>query len=169
MRRGTVKRQLKGRNQLAGSKPTQWPSPRSTSRTSRALDLWEDWRRACPFTAGEHFFNVGESHEVALAADSFGAVRKIPEDFDGWEQLARGIEDNYVRGWVAKDGSRMFLWDDFNSLLTRKSGHFGYFQDALVRLRSRGYARPWTELWDMGGMRQIGKLSELCLVVDRGA
>jgi len=131
------------------------------------LDLWEDRRRACPFTAGKHFYNVGITHEVAFAVDGFGEIRKIPEDFDGWEELTRRIEHNYVRGWVAKDGSRMFLWDDFDDVLTRKSEHFEYFEDALVRLRRRGYARPCTELWDMGGQRYIGKLSELCLLVDK--
>ncbi|MGO8736269.1 MAG: hypothetical protein ACLQVM_26140 [Terriglobia bacterium] len=130
------------------------------------MDLWENWTQACPFTAGKHFFNVGVTHEVAFAADSFGAVRKIPEDFDGWEKLARIVERNYVRGWIARNGSRMFLWDNFNEMLTTKSGHFEYFKDALVRLQRKRYAKPHTELWDIGGQRYIGDLRELRLVVD---
>lgn len=167
MRRIRVKGKARGGNRFAGSKPAQSPSPGTTWHRSKASDLWEDWNRACPFTAGKHFFNVGVTHEVAFAADSFGGARKIPEDLDTWEELARRIEHNYVRGWVAKDGSRMFLWDDFSDLLTRKSRHFQYFEDALVRLRRRGYARPYTELWDMAGQRYIGELRELHLVVDQ--
>jgi hypothetical protein len=88
------------------------------SRSSlQASELWEDWDRAQPFTAGNRFFNLGETHEVAFAADTFGSVHKIPEGFDGWEDLARSVEKNYVRGWVAKDGSLMFLWDDFSKVV----------------------------------------------------
>lgn len=47
----------------------------------------------------------------------FGSVHKIPRDFDGWESLARNVEKNFVRGWVANDGSKMFLWDDFGEVL----------------------------------------------------
>jgi hypothetical protein len=139
---------------------------KSTRCSLGAMDLWEDWARALPFTSGKDFIDVGEPHEVAFAADIFGGVRKIPEDFDGWEELARRIESNYVRGWVAKDGNRMFLWDNFYDVLTRKSGHFEYFEAALVRLQRRRYARQRTDLWDMGGQRYIGTLNALRLLVD---
>jgi hypothetical protein len=154
-------------NRIAGNKSVPVPSPETSLQRANSSDLWENWRRACPFTAGKHFFNVGVTHEVAFAADSFGGFRKIPENFDGWEELARKIEPNYVRGWVARDGSRMFLWDNFNEILMRKSGHFEYFKDALLRLQRKRYAMPHTELWDIGGERYIGELGELSLVVDK--
>lgn len=160
--------------QLGTHRPPIRKSGRSVPRrypwsTSNALTLWEDWKRARPFTSGKRFFNVGVSHDVAFAADRFGSVGKIPKDFDAWEELARRVEGNYVRGWVAKDGSRMFLWDDFSDVLAGRSEQFDYLADALVKLRRKGFARPRTELWDMGGARHVGKLGDLRLLVDRSS
>ena len=62
-----------------------------------ARDLWEDWGRARPFTLGRRYFNLGETHDVALAGAKFGSIDQIPEDFDEWEQVARTVEADY--GW----------------------------------------------------------------------
>lgn len=164
-----VQRGVMSGSQFDGSTSVQSPSRGSTWCRSNAFDLWGNWSQACPFTVGKHFFNVGITHEVAFAADSFGGLRKIPEDFDGWEKLARKVECNYVRGWIARNGSRMFLWDDFNEMLATKSRHFDYFKDALVRLRRRRYVKPPTELWDLGGQRYLGQLRQLRRVADTPA
>jgi hypothetical protein len=134
-------------------------------RTQDASGLWEDWRRARPFTVGEGFYNIGDTHDLAFAAASFGSVRKIPNDFDGWERLARKVEHNYVRGWVARDGSRMFLWDDLGNLLGSRTSHFERFVTAVGKLHGKGYATGRTELWDRGGERLVGKLGELGLIL----
>jgi hypothetical protein len=110
---------------------------------------------------------VGTTHDVAFAADSFGGIHKLPKGFEAYEELARKVENKYVRGWVAKNGSRMFLWDDFDDVLTNRTGHFGYLERALVKLRGKGYARPETELWYRGGERYVGRLGELALLADR--
>jgi len=133
---------------------------------SGAMDLWEDWRRASPFTAGEEFFNLGLGHDVAFAADRFGGIRRVPGDFDGYEALARRVEHNYVRGWVAKDGSRMFIWDDLG-LVVASTSAFEHLRHGLTKLRRKCYAAPGTELWDRGGERYMGTLGELKLLVER--
>jgi hypothetical protein len=139
-------------------------SLREIGKGRSTYDLWEDWEHALPFTAGENFLNVGLTHEVAFAADHFGGIRRLPRNFHGYEELARRVEHKYVRGWIAKDGERMFLWDDLNEVLASPVGHFVYFEDAILKLGRRGRARPSTELWDRGGERYIGTLGGLNLL-----
>jgi hypothetical protein len=128
-----------------------------------ARDLWENWGRARPFTLGRRYFNLGETHDVALAGAKFGSIDQIPEDFDEWEQVARTDEANYVRGWVARDGRRMFLWDDVDDLI-RKPSHFEFFTHGLIMLQEMKYASLRTELWDRGGERYLGLLGTLALL-----
>jgi hypothetical protein len=137
---------------------------KATNQTnSSARDLWEDWDRARPFTVGNGYFNVGETHDVALAAAEFGSIHRLPEDFDDWEELARTNEAYFVRGWVARDGRRMFLWDDFDELI-RKPRLFEDFIKGLMRLQRMRYTSFRTELWDKGGERYLGLLGGLALL-----
>jgi hypothetical protein len=159
---GSGRERAKGRGRAA-CRPALSFSCRSRRDKSNALELWEDWDRAQPFTAGKHFFNVGETHDAAFAVATFGSVHKIPKDFDGWEDLARKVEKNYVRGWTANDGTQMFLWGDLSEVVL-SADHFGYFTGALIELRARGYATPRTALWDRGGDHYVGVLGELALL-----
>ncbi|MGH9429772.1 MAG: hypothetical protein ACRD2L_26095 [Terriglobia bacterium] len=134
---------------------------------SSARDLWEDWDRARPFTFGCCYFNVGETHDVALAGAKFGSIDQIPEDFDEWEELARTNEAYYVRGWVAKDGRQMFLWDNFDDLI-QEPRHFEQFTQGLIMLHKMKYASLRTELWDRGGERYLGLLGGLALLTPAG-
>lgn len=127
--------------------------------------MWEDWEHALPFTVGENFLDVGLSHDVAFAAHKFGGIRRLPRRFDSYEELARKVEHMYVRGWLAKDGNRMFLWDDFDEMLVSSGDRYTYFEVAVRTLRRRGCARPSTLLWDRGGERYVGTLGGLNLLL----
>jgi len=139
-------------------------SQRMIGHLRGARRLWEDWENARPFTAGKGFFNLGECHDVAFAADRFGSIAEIPPGFDEWEELAREVECNYVRGWVALDAKCMFLWDDIQELVLRKSRQFEYLIVALRMLEARGHVLESTEIWDLGGQRFVGLLGEMGLL-----
>lgn len=129
---------------------------------SDAHDLWENWERATPFTAGpDGFVNIGETHDVAFAIHHFGPDR-IPDKFD-WEDHARHVEHAYVRGWAAKDGSQMFLWDDFRGEILVDIRKFEQLLNVILALASCGHAARHTELWEEGGYQFIGTLGHLAL------
>lgn len=134
--------------------------------THNAYDLWENWDKALPFTGGgDGFVNVGDTHEAAFAEHEFKG--KVPEEFDGYEDLASQWGDAvHARGWVAKDRSRMMLWDTLHELLTaKKEDKYKGLKAVLQELKKRKLITPETELYDNGGEAQNyeGTLKELGL------
>jgi hypothetical protein len=131
-----------------------------------AYDLWEDWDSAVPFTAHKDgFVNIGDTHEAAFAEHHFKG--KIPVNYSGWEDLATTWGDEeHARGWVAKDGSRMMLWDDLREALQDKTDlKYSGLKVALKALKARGLVKPKTEVFDKGGEsgNYCGTLQELGL------